>query len=187
MISAQEVVNGLTGALRLAGRDTSGYGHFDTSLDGFWRSFTAALLALPAYIIVTALRTDSVGIDASAFFLVEAIAYVTGWFAFPFAMLYVTDMLDRRERYITFIVATNWATAIQLSVIGLIASLEGIGLLPEGLAGFLSLVATLWIISYQWFIARTALEISGATAAAVVLLDLTLGLVVAGVAGAIEG
>lgn len=187
MISTQEIVNGLWGALRLAGRDTDGYRYFDTSLDGFWRSFTAAVLSIPAYVIVTAMRSNAVYVEPAAYFLIESIAYVTGWVAFPFAMLYVVDALDRRERYITFVVATNWAVAIQIALIAFIAALEGVGLLTEDLGRFFSLVATLWILTFQWFIARTALDISAPAAVAVVLLDLAIGLTVTGVAGAIEG
>lgn len=186
MMSSQEVVNGLWGALRLAGRDTGGYGYFDTSLKGFWRSFTSAILSVPAYVVLTATRTDPVQVDASAYVLIEGIGYVIGWFAFPLAMLYVSDTLDRRERYTTFMVATNWATSIQLALIALIAGLQGIGILSEGLGGFFTLVATLWILSFQWFIARSALDVSAFVAAAVVLLDLAIGLTVAGLASAME-
>lgn len=186
MIRKEDIANGLTGALRLAGRDTSGYTCFDTSVEGFWRSFTAALVSIPGYLAVASSHPEGIALEAGAYLLVEAIAYVIGWFAFPVAMLHVAEVIDRRERYITFIVAANWATAIQISLLGLIAGLQGMGVFPENLGGFFSLVATLWILSYQWFVARTALDVSGPVAAGIVLLDLVIGLMITGVTAAIE-
>ena len=46
MITAREVSYGLFGAWRLAHLDRRGMEYFDTSIDGFWRSFWAAAWAM---------------------------------------------------------------------------------------------------------------------------------------------
>ena len=47
-------------------------------------------------------------------FLVESIAYVIGWVAFPLAMVYVARALGREKRYVNYIVAFNWAQVPQV-------------------------------------------------------------------------
>src|SRR5690606_8518675 len=88
MISSAEIAVSMRGAVRLALRDPAGLAFFDTSIAGFWRSFMAAVLALPAYALLLAARDESAGppLDDPGVLLVEGIAYVIGWFAFPNAM-----------------------------------------------------------------------------------------------------
>ena len=43
----QEVIRSIYGAWRLPWLDRSGMGHFNLSVDGFWRSFFAAVLVAP--------------------------------------------------------------------------------------------------------------------------------------------
>jgi hypothetical protein len=52
MPSYAEIQRALQGAWLLARGDTRGMGLFDLSVEGFWRSFAAALLAAPAYVLV---------------------------------------------------------------------------------------------------------------------------------------
>ena len=59
MIALREVVTSLYGAARLIQFKPDGLTYFDSSLDGFWRSFTAALLVAPLYGILMVLRADA--------------------------------------------------------------------------------------------------------------------------------
>ena len=51
-----EVRLALIGALQLARGDRGGLSCFDRSLDGFWRSFRAAFISYPLYLILLAMR-----------------------------------------------------------------------------------------------------------------------------------
>jgi len=54
--SAREMMYALYGAYRLARFDAGGMRYFDASIDGFWRSFFAAVLIAPFYLIYQWLR-----------------------------------------------------------------------------------------------------------------------------------
>ena len=48
----------LVGSLRLARGDRGGLDCFDRSLEGFWRSFRAAIIAYPLYLILLTMRVS---------------------------------------------------------------------------------------------------------------------------------
>ena len=54
--SWREIVYGVFGAWRLFRRDSGAMTYFDDSVDGFWKSFFAAVLIAPAYGIIVALE-----------------------------------------------------------------------------------------------------------------------------------
>ena len=109
MISSQEVSRGIYGAWLLARFDAKGIFLFENTVEAFWRSFWAAGVALPAYGILLVLRNagTDIGVGAITAFLIHSIAYVMGWIAFPFAMLYVSRMFDREQWYCRYIAAYN--------------------------------------------------------------------------------
>ncbi len=179
MITAPEVARGLYGAWRLARLDPNGIDLFGDTAEAFWRSFYAMLVAAPGYVILVALRLS--GLEPTSgpvhIFLIEVIAYVIGWFAFPFVMLYVADLLDRRERYYRYIAAYNWAVVLQI-MLWLIFSVIFHGFqLSVTSAGYLGFLTTLVVLVYWWFIARVGLDISGRAAAAIAGLDFGLGII----------
>src|SRR5437868_4845906 len=93
-----EVQLAMTGALRLARGDRGGLSCFDRSIDGFWRSFRAAVIAYPLYLVLLSMRVTVVEWQRSGGLViatVETIAYVTAWAAFPLIMLAVTRRLGR--------------------------------------------------------------------------------------------
>ena len=188
MISLRDIVYGVYGAARLAVRDANGFAYFDRTPAGFWRSFGAALVSLPAYVLLVAISRETavIRIDTGALIVVEAIGYAIHWLAFPVAMIHVADALGRPERFLGFCVAWNWARVIEVYLFALIAGFGALGIVPAGVADFLSLVAIAWALLYQWYIARLGVAISGFAAAGIVLLDFMLGLVIAGATRMIE-
>ncbi len=178
MITAPEVAQALYGAWRLARFDPNGLDQFGDTAEAFWRSFYAMLIAAPFYVILVALRLSELETTNGPIhiFLVEVIAYVIGWFAYPFIMLYAADLLDRRERYYRYIAAYNWATVLLIALLTLISVVvDGLKLsLPS--AAFLSFVIMLLILAYWWFIDRVGLDIKGG-AVAIAGLDFSLGIV----------
>src|SRR5581483_4633669 len=106
----------LTGAWRLAMLDRAGLRYFDATLDGFWQSFQAAIIAAPIYLVLVLLRTDEhpLSDDPLRAFLIEAIGYVISWTAFPLVAWYVTRALNVSKHYFSYMTAYNWAIVLQV-------------------------------------------------------------------------
>jgi hypothetical protein len=182
-LTAREVVYSIFGAYRLAMLDKTGLSYLDRSPEGAIRSFNAALIILPAYAVLVVLRLWDVLPDVSLlrFVTVEGLAYVISWTAFPLAMFHISGLLDRSERYFDFLSAYNWSSVIQMGVYLPVVAVADSGLMPEGLDEGLVLGVTMLVLMYQWFIARTTLDINGGSAAGVVLLDMILAIFITGV------
>ena len=172
--STTEIAYAFYGAWRLAHLDASGLKYFDTSLDGFWKSFFAAVLVAPAYalIVVTEITGPGVGETAGVarIFVVEVLVYVILWVAFPLVMYHLAQQIDRSDNYKGFIVAQNWASLIQMLVLLPVVLLSIGGILPEPVLGLMGFVVSLLVLGYMWFITRCALNVSGAAAIGIVSL-----------------
>ncbi len=173
-----EVQRSLYGVYRLALLDPQGFGYLNLSVEGFWNSFFAAILAAPAYAILiadTVLSTEE-SVDLGWFVIVETIAYIIGWAAFPVAALIATRFLGLGRNYAILVIAANWAVVLQVTMFLMVVLLTP--MLPESAGSLAMLVATVAILAYQWFITRTALQTTGGIAAALVILDLTLNILI---------
>jgi hypothetical protein len=187
MIRLQELAAGIYGAWRLAWADPRGLAYFDASERGFWTSFWAAVIAAPAYALIVGINLatpDEFGgapIDGTRLLLVELIAYVIGWTAFPLAMVNIAEKLDRTQHYARYIVASNWGGVIEMTAflpaVAIGETVPALSVLPAlvGLAMF----------AYQWFIARTALALSNRQAMIPVAVNFALGVALALVARAL--
>jgi hypothetical protein len=189
MIKLRELSAGIYGAWRLAHVDPRGLAYFDDSERGFWQSFWAAVLAAPAYALVVAINVTGpedqlLGeIDGTRLLLVETIAYVIGWTAFPLAMVTITRRLGREPHYFRYIVASNWGGLLEMTaflpVVALAESSPALEVLPA--------LVGVALLSYQWYIARTALEITNRQALLPVAVNFAIGVTVALVARAMIG
>lgn len=180
MIPLDETFRSLYGAWRLAHFDSDGLKYFNSTIGGFWRSFFAAVLVAPLYLLLLALRyqADYGDVPAFRFFSIEGLAYVIAWLTFPVVMINIVAALDRRESFIRFIVAYNWASVLQNALYLPIIILAVGGVLGEAASGFLSLAVLVWVLTYGWFITRSALDISNSAAAAIVGLDFLLSILI---------
>ena len=169
-----EVLHSLYGAYRLAFLDRSGMAHFNLSVDGFWRSFFAAVLVAPGVAILVAqkliARPDPLDLGWAT--VVQILAYGLTWAAFPLAALFLTQLLGLSRNYVPLIVALNWAEVLQVAVL-LAATVVGV-VIPGVLDGLILLIITGGILAYQWFVTRTALQTTGGIALLMVLVDLVL-------------
>ncbi len=179
MVTAAEFARAVYGAWRLALLDRNGLDHFDATTEAYWKSFNAAVIVAPAYALLLILRLGETGTTAGVgtIAIVETLAYIIGWVAFPLIMIYVCDRLDRFDRYMRYIVAHNWSSVIQVAVFLTVTVLSK-GVLGGGAAVLLGLAGTAAILFYQWFIARAALEIRGGRAAAIVGLDVAISIII---------
>jgi hypothetical protein len=183
-----EIRHSLAGALRLARGDRRGLSYFDPTLEGFWRSFRAAILAYPLFLALLTMRTSDALWSASGavrIVLVETIGYVIAWAAFPLAMLKVSELMGRERRFFVFMVAYNWSQVPQSLLFFLVALEAESGLFGPALNRVIGLAAALAALAYEWFIARVGLEVGGLLAALVVLIDLLLSILVSTTAAAL--
>lgn len=179
-LTSRDLVYSVYGALRLARFDASGLDCLDRTPEGALRSFYAALVVLPPYAFLLAIRLweQLANVPFLHLLTVESIAYVVSWTAFPVAMISISGMLDRTARYATFVSAYNWSSVVQIMVYLPAVVLAESGVLPESLAEALVFGVTMAMLTYQWFVLRTALDVGGVAAASLVLLDLFLSAVI---------
>jgi hypothetical protein len=159
--SQEEIKTALEGALLLARGNVAGMTRFDLSTDQY--------------------AATEVGAHIVGVVTIEALAYVIGWCAFPVAAIFLTRLLGLGARYVPLVVAINWCGVLQLLVLAAAVLLGGLA--PPAGRGMLGLVALLAVLTYQWFVIRTALETTSGTAAGLLVVDLLLSLLVHEAAG----
>ena len=170
----REVANDLYGAWRFARFDRSAMACFETGIDAVWRSFWAAALAYPGFVLLLVLRLEPAqrqGITLVHILVLESIGYVILWAAFPLVILAFCRWLGREEQALDFIIAYNWSQVLQTGLF--VAAVFADTALPQ-MAPIFELAGAVFLLGYEWFIARTALAAGGLAAAAVVLVDLVL-------------
>jgi hypothetical protein len=179
MIQLSDIVRSVMGALRLARLDPAGMHFFDTSIEGFWRSFWAAALLAPPYFYLASFRVEHAAGDGVHAWLVEIIAYAINWTAFQVAALYLTEAFERAGRYVTYIVAYNWAAVVQFGIDfpAALIFLHTDGVVPDEIRVLFVLAVTAVLWFYQFFVARTALDVPGPIAMAIVACDILIGYV----------
>jgi hypothetical protein len=181
-----EVQLALAGCLRLARGDRGGLACFDRSLDGFWRSFRAAVISYPLYLMLLAMRVSIAEWQQSGGWrvvTVETIGYVVAWVAFPLLMLNVVRWIGRAHRFFDFMVPYNWCQVPQSALFVLVGLVSAGGVLSTQASEAMDMAAAIATLLYEWFIARVALDTTGLFAIFVVLLDLVLGVLISRVTG----
>jgi len=86
--------------------------------------------------------------------IVETIAYVISWVAFPLFVLPVARHLGRADRFLSFMVVYNWSQIPQTVLFVLVGLDTATGLLPPSGAHFAGLLAAIAALVYEWYIAR---------------------------------
>lgn len=180
MPSSQEIRSSLHGVLRLAAKDPGGMVYFNISAEGFWRSFFAAVLILPAYLLRLALPADDEPVIDWTFagLLAELTYYVLAWAAFPVAMVFIARLLGVMQGYAAYIIVYNWAQVPIMIVLLAVNLIDYLGLMAQGLAIFVYMTVVLTILYYLWYIARITLGVAWHTAVGIVAVDIVLMVVI---------
>lgn len=184
MPSADYVQQSLSGAARLMAGKKDGVRFLDISADGFWTSFFAIVVALPAMTVgwVTlanelAFQGDGIGSRLSIVLRLATID-VLAWIVPLAAFALLARPAGIAHRFVHFVVASNWGSAIYVwlmlppSLIRLFWPAAG-----EGLTAF-SLGLFLFSMVLSWRLTNTVLEKGPAFATGVFTAMFLVSLVV---------
>jgi len=117
MLSADETYASLAGAWRLMFGKADGLRMLDLSADGFWNSFFAIIVAAPALIVGWVGIANEIG-DPNAFagrlgMLIRLATVDIGSWVLPLvALALVAPRAGIGGRFVHYVVASNWASAI---------------------------------------------------------------------------
>jgi hypothetical protein len=173
MPSAEEIQQYLHGAWRMMLGKADGLRALDISADGFWNSFFAIVVALPALIVNWVTIADSYGdvaadfSDRFAIFIRLAVMDLAAWLLPLAALAAIARRVKLADRYVHFVVASNWATAIVAWLMLPPAIL--LLFLPDAtdMAWFLSVVIFIASQIFVWRMTNAAIGKGAATASVV--------------------
>ena len=187
MINKYDVLRNVYGAWRFFRFDSSATQYFQSTLGGFWKSFFSSLIILPAIIVLRIIflftAPENYLIDNTKYIaLVFIIDYIYQWVLFPLVMFYFTDFIDRKRNYITYIVARNWSQVIQTTIFFPAAIIYFLNSSNNYSLGIYFLIGAYLIIwAYEWFIARSTLNVSSALAAIIVIMSTIISLTISAI------
>lgn len=182
IVTADEVNRSFKGTLDLLNSRSEGLKSFDMSERGFWRSFMAVWLTLPAYIVSLAFERLRLGIlqpdrsllDSIWLDLVVGLGHLAGFLALPLAMIWIARRFRLTQAYVPFVIVTNWISVIGLLVLSVPAMLLLLGWATPELASLFSLAFAVVILRLQWFATKTTLGLSNLPALGIVLFGILL-------------
>jgi hypothetical protein len=118
MPPADDIQKYLTGAWRLMMGKREGVSLLDVSADGFWNSFFAIAIALPALIVgwvgtVNELAADpAVPVSRLSYMLRLATIDLGAWVLPLIGLAVIASSAGIRDRFVHYVVASNWSSAI---------------------------------------------------------------------------
>ncbi|WP_026986573.1 hypothetical protein [Fodinicurvata fenggangensis] len=173
-----EILQAFYGSWRLARFDPQGLSYLGKTGDDFRKSFFAAVIVLPVWLVLLHLHVRELEITAGwpTILAIQLPAYIISWTLYPVIMDGLCRQMDRDAHYFHYITAFNWIRVLQTLVFAA-ATLVGL-LLPGNLSVGLTFIVLLAVLVYHGFVARQALQVGRGTAAALVFLDFFLGLVI---------
>jgi len=177
------ITAGLLGALLLGRGRAEGVALMETTPAGALRSFAAAAICLPAFLGLRIFAWSNIETPPGGLLrplTAELTGYVYGWVLFVLVSLPIIAGWGRAAAlWPRFVVAWNWISVVQYLVQIALAVLLFLGP-PSILAQGLTLAVIGYSLWLEWFMAKTVLGISGGRATGLVVLDLALGLFIAG-------
>lgn len=170
--SREELSAAIFGAWLLARWDERGLGYFDFSVDGFFRSFFAAVIAAPVFIATLIQSYGPVESGVGRVVAAETLNYALQWVLFPIAAIFLTRMLGLSRRYVPLVVASNWAGVLQVALLAFVSFATEF--LPVEIGDAVKLASFVAVLVYMWFVFRAALQTTGGTAAGLLVVSVIL-------------
>ena len=185
------VANGLSGAFLLARGRADGLARVQRDSappagveSAALRSFWAMAISAPALIGMRLIDWAASGVPARPAYALalDLLVFVVGWTGYAVLSRTVLERLGRVRRWAGYIAVWNWCNVVQYALL-LAGSLPVLFHAPEPVSQASALVVLGWALWLEWFATKLALDLSGVAAAGLVMLDLSVGLLLAAVAG----
>jgi hypothetical protein len=173
----QEITSSIYGGWRLVLRDADGMRWFNLSVEGFWRSFIAALLILPLALLIAQvpLPQEDPGVERGLVLVVGL--YLLEWVGRAVILLGLSAIVGRTERYAALVIVWNW---VAIPEFGLFAVATILAFLLPPMAPFVFVIALGLMFAIDYFVTRTALDVGAGPGFGIVLViflaQLALGL-----------
>ncbi len=183
MITRDEIWRSVYGAWQLFLDRPDARSYFDTSLDGFWRSFQAIILIAPLYAIIEfvtfsnfGLLDVGAGIGGEAYFWARTLSLVVDWIGLPIVLAALSGPLGIGRTYASFIVVRNWAAVLMVLPQAALAAVQAALGLSLAFTALISLFILAAILRLAYLNARRIMEAAIGLAIGVVALDFFLSL-----------
>lgn len=195
MITRPEIRRSLTGAWHLFIGRPDALRAFDTSAEGFWRSFQAIIVVAPIYAMTAfADRTGAFSgpitlgtISEGGFWAAKVLILAVDWITLPILLAGLAGPIGIKRTYPVFIVVRNWAAPIIALPFAILSVLQSAGVLEGDVLAIASLVALAFALRFSYVIARTTLNVTIDVAIGIVVLDFLLSLAIALTIGRLTG
>jgi hypothetical protein len=176
MITIKEVRAAVTGIVQLARGEVAGLSYFDGSVRSFWRSFWAAAIVVPAWVLLLALDEQQMSAGPLRMIVVQAIDYALLWTAFPLVLYELLSRRGRTERFCLYIAIHNWASVIETPAMLFAAAFAAA--VPSPAAQLVPFAAMIGIFVYECFLARVGLALGIGLAIAAAATDFILSMII---------
>tara|TARA_R110002096_G_scaffold23398_1_gene74482 strand:- start:1028 stop:1621 length:594 start_codon:yes stop_codon:yes gene_type:complete len=154
---------------------------FDVSYEGVVRSFRAAVIAAPIYILASlGLRYMAAELGAprgSDPVIFQLLDYMRVWLVFPFVAAFAAIFFARRQQFGTWLVVHNWTVLGLFCVQAVVITVYLSGILPLGAAiAFLVGPYHILRLGVHWRVATATLNLSWGAGAAAATLHIVVDL-----------
>jgi hypothetical protein len=183
MNSVSTVTLGLYAALRLARGRADGVVLVPGDSETIVRSFWSIALCLPSVICRLLMSWAATGVPADAVHLAvrEAVVFVLGWLVFVEVTHRLAPVIGRAERWGRFIAVWNWCNVIE-GVLVIVGGIPGTLGAPAIIDQACELIAIGWALWLEWYATRLAFGVAPLSAVGLVLLDQSIGIMLASLA-----
>jgi hypothetical protein len=185
----EEIVSSVYGAWRIARFDPAAMRYFNLSIEGFWRSFAAAAIVAPFFLIGSVMTRPADDASANAagltsdgdivgFLFLRLVIYAVNWAAFPLLMIPLARILGLSATYVPYIIAWNWSNVL-VNALWIPASIAfGIGLLQTSGGSMVMMALFICIVFYGYLVTRAALGCAMPMAIGLVIFDTLLNVLI---------
>lgn len=185
MSFSQEIFQSIYGAWRIARFDPNAMRYFNLTLQGFWRSFFAAVLLAPFFLITNMVNESGAGAEhitqsTGGYIIFWLFVWFLAWAVFPIVMIPVSGLLNLSSAFIPFIIAWNWASVLMNLLLFPLSILYGMGMFSQNAAALLLMFARISVFFYGYLVVRASLQSNKTAAIGIVVLEMLLGLLILG-------
>ena len=183
MSAVSNLTVGLNAALRLARGRADGVVLLPGDRNTILRSFWSIALCVPTVVGRLLMSWVDSGLPDDAMHLVarEVIVFIVGWLVFVEVAHRLAPRINRAERWGRFIAVWNWCNVIEgvLVVIGGVPGTLGAPAIVDQACELITIGWALWL---EWYATRLALGVGPLAAVALVVLDQSIGIMLASLA-----